>query len=789
MAATKQPLVQNEMHGVYTAGNPTDRPRGTASTCVDFRVMPGYWLRLRGGKKAQYLIPLGGQAQQIHEFRSPGYTGAASHLIQIKYGSVPKWTWVTLGSYIVDPNGLQTIATANDSSWSVSNPAAACNLYDRPMFYNGLGVRGASSSTPPFSTYYNGALRYMGMDAYCPSGSRPTVALAEGVGDNTITTRVKIFAGLYNSSTAHYSNAVYCGEVTGGETAPITGTITVSNLDRLKPAYLNSTEQGELYYVFYATFDGDAYSVPYLILDSSYTGPHKVAISSSSASLSLASAFDNGYATDLTKEAPYLNHPPRPMRSVAFVNGRVYGVPMTGGSGGAVGMPAVFDTAQVRNDFTYQPSAADQAGVVWSNSYSDNYSQLHPGDPLQCWPVTNYIGTPTGDTPIVVKPSQDGQRVFVGTTRSAYYLTEAADGLHEWFALSEIHGITNPMTFVQTRYGQAWINQYNQLVMLPFGATDVVVLSDNYQSLIVGTVRQCDYIYDPLNHIDRIEIFLSGGTSVCHDFAIGGESYTSTNRDYTAAKAVIDTSGAVHHILAKTAIYKHEKQPSTGNIPSQDEDYKVVTDGAIAATSKKLTSATAAFVAGDQGKAINIAGAGTAGVYLSTTIASVTSGTQVTLAAPAVLTVSGARVEFARIVTTDPTGEYHRNWDDFGDSTARKELSGVGLIADAESSVVLGGYPIQVEAYYDFAEVATANKNSGTVLKTQQSPTDSRFEAILPNANAFWYKFVYRLRGHGADAAAFLTHIQPGTQGDLAKNFYGAILRTLYQIKQTVNRT
>jgi hypothetical protein len=63
-------------------------------------------------------------------------------------------------------------------------------------------------------------------------------------------------------------------------------------------------------------------------------------------------------------------------------------------------------------------------------------------------------------------------------------------------------------------------------------------------------------------------------------------------------------------------------------------DGKVVADGAMGSGSAILTSATAAFVAGDVGKAILVKGAGAAGVTtLVTTIASRQSATQVTLSA------------------------------------------------------------------------------------------------------------------------------------------------------------
>jgi hypothetical protein len=748
--------------------------------------MPGYWLRLRGGRKSKYIIPSMGEVRQLHSPRSKAYPGSDNLLAQMKYGSAAQWTWLTLSSYIVDPNGIQAIATANDSNWSLTNPAAVCNLYDRPMFYNGLGVRGASSSTPPFSTYYSSVLRYCGLDAFCPSGSRPTVAFTAGTGHNVVGTRVRISVGLYNSGTDHYSNAVYVGQIDGTE--EVTGTITVSNLTNLKSVYLNSTEQGELYYVFYATFDGAGYTVPYLILDSGLTGPLKAAISASTASLSVTGSYTNGWALDVTKEAPYNNHPPRPMRSIAFVNGRVYGIPMTGGSGSAVGMPSIFDPTTIRSDFTYQPSVKDQCGVAWSNASNDSYAQAHPGDPLQCWPTTNHSSCPNGDAPIIVAPSQDGQRVFVGTPLAVYYLTESADGIHEWYTISEVHGIINPLTFVTTRYGQAWIDQRNQLVLLPKGSTEIQALSLNYQNLISTSVLWCDYQYNPLNEIDRIEIALSNGTTVIHDFAIGGEAYTCTNKDFTAGKTVTTAAGVQHHILAKNAFYTQEAQPDDGTIPTQDTTYAQVADAAISASSAVLTSATAAFTSADASRTIVVMGAGVAGAALNTSILTVDSATQVTLTAAASTTVTAAVAIFGTGRATDINGEYHRNWTDFGDSTNRKQLDHVAVIADAEISATLGDLPLQVEAYYDFEEVAAANTKQANIKKSEQSATDSLFQAVLANANARWLKLVYKIRGHAADSASFLTHGHPGTQGDLAKNFYGSIVKMLFQFKQGVNR-
>lgn len=75
-----------------------------------------------------------------------------------------------------------------------------------------------------------------------------------------------------------------------------------------------------------------------------------------------------------------------------------------------------------------------------------------------------------------------------------------------------------------------------------------------------------------------------------------------------------------------------------------------LTDGAITATDATLTSASATFTTDDIGKEIIVAGAGTAGADLLTTIASWNSATSVELTDVAVTTVSGATVQYNGIV-------------------------------------------------------------------------------------------------------------------------------------------
>jgi hypothetical protein len=75
-------------------------------------------------------------------------------------------------------------------------------------------------------------------------------------------------------------------------------------------------------------------------------------------------------------------------------------------------------------------------------------------------------------------------------------------------------------------------------------------------------------------------------------------------------------------------------------------DTKNVTDGAITASSKTLTSASANFTSADVGKTVIVAGAGASGSFttLTTTIAAYVSSTSVTLTAAATNTVSSAGV-------------------------------------------------------------------------------------------------------------------------------------------------
>jgi hypothetical protein len=280
----------------------------------------------------------------------------------------------------------------------------------------------------------------------------------------------------------------------------------------------------------------------------------------------------NGWYLDLTGEMPTENFPPRPMKCVAYVNGRVYGIVMSGGSGSIVMQQG--PDGITRPDFTYVASNRYFGGVVFSAAASDALDRDLLGSPEESWPLTNLSPSPNAEMPLKIAPAPDGLRLLMINRTGTFLLEEAPDGLHEWRTISLIHGIGKTETFVQTPYGAMWLTQRNQIALLEPGATILQIVSRNYQTLLSGkTAQAAAYVLDPLNEVDRYEVFFTNGTSVIHDFAIGGQGYAATNRDFTAAGTLTDTNGVQSHVVAKRHLYTHEGQPADGQIVTYDRDY------------------------------------------------------------------------------------------------------------------------------------------------------------------------------------------------------------------------
>lgn len=117
---------------------------------------------------------------------------------------------------------------------------------------------------------------------------------------------------------------------------------------------------------------------------------------------------------------------------------------------------------------------------------------------------------------------------------------------------------------------------------------------------------------------------------------IGNAATALANLGGVAASAVAQIKGARVYV---------EDQGAKG-------DGKAFDDAAMTASSATLTSASSAFVLGDVGKVVQVAGAGTSGVALLTTISAFTNGTTVTLTAAAVTTVTGAHAIYGTDDTT-----------------------------------------------------------------------------------------------------------------------------------------
>lgn len=582
MPVSNPPSLPIVFRGINLSGNPTRRPSMSACVVQDLRIMPGLWIRTRGGRKAKQNT-VGGTVRQIHAFRDPNLPGASSHMAQISYTGTGKvyWTWFDLATYTIDPFGIEDITLTYDSSNSFSNPAAICNVTDRPVFYNGLGVRNGTNSRPALSSYYAGIKRFFGLDAYCPSGNNPSVAFAAGAGNNTVAESVTIYVGIYHEPTGHYSNAVRAGTIT---TTGATGTITVSNLNRLVIASNNATEAGELKYVFWATIDG--YQVPYLIMNSAHTGPLTAASTDTTKSLSVETAGDgseNGWFLDLTSERPVDNFPPRAMKCITTVNQRIYGIPLNGGSGSGA-------------DFKYTWDTRDLAGVVWSKAPGDDRSTKQVGEPAQSWPLQNKKATPDIEVPLRLAPSLGGDAVLVWTPKSLFLMREESTGLHSFTDISRIHGLGNVMSIRVTNYGICWVNQRNEICLLQSDdRSGLVVISSDYQEKLRGlTVTCADYILDPDDEIDRYQVWFSNGTTLCHDFKLRdddfplGMAYTGTNQDFTAAATLTDIDGVRHYVVAKGGFYTHETQPaaSVANrlVPTTDDNFANTVDNTITTT-------------------------------------------------------------------------------------------------------------------------------------------------------------------------------------------------------------
>jgi hypothetical protein len=569
MAQQIQPVQQTEFGGVVTAGNPIRRPPESASLCRNIRVMPGNWLRLRGGRKLQWfdLSKPNGRYRRFYEVRLANGTGTTSHLAQYFDGVKSVWrkAEVTQAGYMIFD--LEEIS--HSYLFQGTDLSPVCTVRDRVFIGNGLGVRGSvggvNASYSPLTQWDGSNIRYVGLDNYCPGGSPIASFTVNAGGGSRILYGRNIYVGLYNQATGHFGNGILAGKFEPADPGNVewVGDISIAGLAGLQTGvhasgglYSPSSEQSELKYVVYATGDGGA--TPYLVVNGATGEPIAADYGSSALEVRLSSDPDDvdAHVLDVMAEMPTENFPPRTMSTMAYANGRVYGALSWGGVGSV-----------------YEVSSKDICAVVWSAAADDVQDRDFLGSPEESWPRTNRKFTPNGEQPLHIAAAQDGTKVLVITHSGTFLLEETADGLHTWDEVSATSGIWSARSFVTTPYGSVWLDQHRQIVLLPHGSNRLTVLSGAYSRLLSSVAKDtpADYVFSPIHEIDRYQIWIGGGLSVIHDFAIGGQGYQYTGPDFTCAATMLDIFGNPHHIVAREAVWSQESDPLTGEIVTYDQ--------------------------------------------------------------------------------------------------------------------------------------------------------------------------------------------------------------------------
>lgn len=736
-------------------GNPLRRPQNTASLCQDIRVMPGGWLRLRSGRLARCNLTNAYDVVRIEPVAFAGALGSGTHFAQVTYGaSDSRAVLLTIsgGTITAAESGLEQLCHQYSDFASKMIPFA--QLPDQIVFGNGWGYHGSNLEPIPFLSSYDsaGVLRYFGLSVRPDSqrsgapGGPPgyTYTTGSGTGDlslnsdtgqnsNQFGNTVKIYVGLYNATTGHYSNGWHIADIP----AAGTGILRLNSIKAINYATHGTTETNELYYVFYATQEGGA--VPYLILSSDLSSPYKVGVSASFTYVymniaPIADGTTNGWVLDLTKEMPTKNYAPRQMSCIWFTNGRMYGIPYEFyDQSGSVDYYQFGGGTLAAND-QMEITIKDQGSVCWSEAEGSSRRTNFLGDPLQSWPYNNISPCPSGERPIWGCAAPNGVDSMVWTATRLFLLKEQSDGLHEWDCIADTHGLfptTGPKTVKRTNYGVCWMSQRKQIMLYEGGGKEGVrVLSKEYDSVLKGKGKDpvcAAYFFDPINFVDRYEVFWSAG-SLCHDFHIG--AWTSTQPHAVRASAMLtNTLSDTYLIIAAGTLnvgmgfYSIEGQPDqSSNVPLIDQ-----------------------LFSGASGSS--------------------TTNTEL------------------------PEGYWANNWHDFGNAVERKEVLEIHLIGDGATSTQLSNAaPMQIELFTDFQLVSA---NSGTMLssrgKEKQSSTDQLYVyRTSANAHKRWFKFMLRMKSHSTEAGSNY-FADPAFQGDYTSNFYGSIMTWLSTLGKPLN--
>lgn len=618
----RPPVKQVDFGGIYTAGDILKRPATSSVVCKDFRVMPGNYLRLRGGRSL-WVDAGTGNWTTLHEFRKGEFGGGIYHLAE--QGGA--WKQLDLVNKTLTP--IETI----DGTHPPEDGGVISNVRGKVFWTNGYGTRVGGISQPALSSWDGSRLRYVGLDPFV-SGSTPTAAFSPNPSGETVIRYSRTFyVGLYNSATGHFSNGIEVGTITNPDPeTDYIGDLSITGLTGISRSSHDAAELAEVYYCVYATLDGGA--VPYLVMVDSGLTPLTTQSASISIDLDDNAVFGATNPVDTTKEMPLENFPPRAMNLGDYANGRFYYAPRATTSPGS------------EVNFSYKVEARDETTVGWSAASDDVNDRDFLGNPEESFPLSNKKSTPNGEAPKLIRGAGGNfGHVIVCTQSGTYLLEETLPGVHAWRTVSNTEGILDKDTFVRTPYGDIWMTQKKELVLLRPGDDTLIFISKPYNSILnfSGISASADYLYDPENYIDRYQVWIGSGESVIHDFTlepypgavIPGQAYTTSNQSVGVAKTMDDQWGARYHLMSiGSKLYVQEKHPVSKTIPTRDE--------------------------------------GASGVY------------------------------------SEINGEYVGQWLDFGDGDVRKEFRAAYLLGDGNYSTALSDRPIKVTWYGDLTS-APAN--------------------------------------------------------------------------------
>lgn len=716
MSQQKKPYHHYEFTGLDLSGNPLKRPFGTASSAHDVRIMNGNWIRLKGGRKARVNLTNGVSAAHFINANIRSSYGNDYALLHASYSGSKKMLRVDLSNWTVDETGLETISETWDSTL-----VAHSVLADSVVWDNGRGGSVAGLVPTPSLTQWQPAstIRYFGLD--CEKNGSVTVSFSSGgSGINSVTSSVKIYVGLHNTATQHYSNGILIGTLTasGG-----TGEISVTGLTNISYPTHGASETSELQWVFYATIDG--YSVPYLILNSTLNGPFAVAATSNTADLDILSGTINGWVLDTTKEMPISNYAPRRMRSIAYANGRIYGILSNTTTGSFTGVGV-----------RYEIAANELYQVVWSDAAGSVKNRDYLGDPLQSWPSFNASNVPSGERPLVVFPAPNMVEVLVFTATKTFILREQADGVHDWDTISNEHGL-DPYGWYKlvcrTRHGIVWLTQNKQLAIYT-NEGEFKILSAQYDAAIQQTAysyNSINYIYDPVNLIDQIQLYATGAFSVLHDFNTGASTASEPHTIYASGVLLRQNSGLAqkHFVVAASTaggsgvgIYTLYGQADESN---RERTYDQLFTGASGSTT--------------------------------------------------------ATQEL-------PTGLYRCNWSFFEDLNLRKEIPFVDIVGDAKaySQTPSGSIVLNWKTALDFASVGTQAIPVKVTNEVSTEPGDLYYRFKVSQPHHWVWMFSLYFYSHSNE----LTHYPlPGLELlNNTNNLYGSVAAMMLHIGSGSNR-